>query len=745
MASWNVKNLDEAQALVSGEPLGSPRIGADPISVELAPNLSFDGGGAKLAINPRGAFTVAVLNDEQDTDADGVIQKDEATTPQGALSAHFRLKDGPWIKLRAEAGIKASVAAELQDLVGIEVGADASVAVAQYRKGSTGTSARDAFLAAIAAPAFATSLPDVQALDIGDVLMFRRGGSLSAGVTVTVSDIFTGQIGTLGRLLGSAGPIVLAVSAGATLEVEVSVKDEFLVVFSRHGKDAWRAGVRKAEASKVSASVDAGIEARVKNPKVLERLVKDAIAAAIGQPLNKVKALLTKRTLADLKPAEKKLFDAVAERLGAGGVIASLDDLGGRIADLEGKAEGLITDVIRARVTLSFAYEYSRIAQHVNLLQVTLSGKALAQFHGDLVAGRSFPLLDAVRQGAPGVTLDSYLNQKTLTRAAAWGFSLGIGKWVDVGGQDFRKITKVERTNAEGALQRSYLGTRGYTGKWVGESFEWSVDLRADMKGYAKPVKVNSYTFGLHVAWGASQKSLSQPELEQWLDVALLWKVLSDRGATEVRDALAPAIGTNAHVSVQLTVPNTVVRSVLPLLATTTPEAYAGAMAAAMPWMSTFPGRQDARLRRALYTPLWERALSELTLSGTEWGRVAADHLRAAGFAELAAFERARVDASDPFSFAGLVQINGDARQTCLAFATGANILQTSIVSDQQDQDTIEAAYRKMDDLWTQSHHVRAVGVRVLDLAIQTGQLHEITRTLLVQGGGLKQDLVVTA
>ena len=70
-------------------------------------------------------------------------------------------------------------------------------------------------------------------------------------------------------------------------------------------------------------------------------------------------------------------------------------------------------------------------------------------------------------------------------------FSLGIGKWVDVGGTDFRTVKKVERTNVEGALQRSYLGTRGYKGRWIGETYDWSVDLRADMKDYAKPVRVS--------------------------------------------------------------------------------------------------------------------------------------------------------------------------------------------------------------------------------------------------------------
>lgn len=744
MASWKLKNLDESKKLVSGERMDSPSIGSDPIALELAPNLSFAVGGAKLAINPHATLSVAILNDEQDKDADGVIAKDEAKTPAGTLPPHFRLKNGPWIKLRAEAGIKARVAADLSAMVGISAGADASIAVADYRKQPKSARARDAFLGAIEGPRFLTDLADVKGLGDGDALMFRRGGSIVAGVSVNAADLFTGQIGTLGRLLGSRGPIVISFTAGATLDFEVSVEDEFLIVLSRE-KNTWRAGVRKANKSKVTASVDAGITAKLKDPKAVQKLVKGVIDAAIGRPLAQVEALLAKATLEDLDATERRVFEEVAERLGLGGVIATLNDLKARLDQLKAKADGLIKDVVETRVRLSFGYEYSRVQTHVNLLQVTLNEKALSQFHGDLVAGRTTDLLAALQQGKAGVALESYLNQTTLTRTASWGFTLGIGKWQTVGGKDFRTVTEVEREDIAGALQRSYLGTRGYEGRWVGETFTWSVDLRADMKGYAKPVKVSSYSFGVHLAWSATQKSLSVDELEQWIDVARLWQVVSDASAMEIRAALAPVLRKNAQVSVQLTVPNSVVRSVLPELATTTPEAFADALAAAMPWLRRHEARQSVDARRTLYAPLWTRVLQGGTLSGAELARMASDHLREADQGDLAFFERSDPSPSNPFTFAGLAQMNGDVREICLRFTTGARALQSNITNDEEDKRSIPAAFRLMDDLWAQSHHVRAVGVRLLDLAAQTGQLHEITRTMLVQGPDLKEDLVVTA
>lgn len=124
---------------------------------------------------------------------------------------------------------------------------------------------------------------------------------------------------------------------------------------------------------------------------------------------------------------------------------------------------------------------------------------------------------------------------------------------------------------------------------------------------------------------------------------------------------------------------------------------------------------------------------------------MASDHLREANQGDLAFFERSDPSPSNPFTFAGLAQMNGDVREICLRFTTGARALQSNITNDEEDKRSIPAAFRLMDDLWAQSHHVRAVGVRLLDLAAQTGQLHEITRTMLVQGPDLKEDLVVTA
>ena len=136
--------------------------------------------------------------------------------------------------------------------------------------------------------------------------------------------------------------------------------------------------------------------------------------------------------------------------------------------------------------------------------------------------------------------------------------------------------------------------------------------------------------------------------------------------------------------------------------------------------------------------------MAKPNVSTQELGRLAADRLRGEGHPEMVVRERAFLDSPDPFSFAGLVRINGNSRDSCAAFSRGARVLQVAIDSGARNQQTIDKAISEMNDLWTQSHHVRAVGIQLLDIADQVGQLAEVTRTMTFQSKALPEDLVLT-
>lgn len=745
MSGWQFKNLDEARSLISKDPIGSPSIDFKPIQLGVAPNLSFPGSGGLLAINPRGLFTLAVLNDAGDVDEDGLMQRDEAEIADGQLPPQVRLGDGAWLKFRVEVGVKATGAQSVGDVIGIDAEGEFGVVFTDYHRHDPAQPTREAFLADIREARFATNRDDVEGLAPGETLAFRRSGAVRATVTVRLSDLFTGQIGTLGKLLGTAAPIAIAFKAGATITAEVSVDDDFIIAFSRLSENSWRAGVRKARTSRFAPSIDGGVSVEFADPELIEKLLGGVVDGVLGTPLAQLRTILDKASLEDLSALERRLATFVMERIGLEPAFATLQQLRDRVAEIEETAVGFVRDVAAARIALSFTYEYNRIDERVNLVQVTLDRSAVGQLHGEFVRGRLQLLAERLAGDHPGIELECYLNQKALAHEHSWGFTLSFTKWAALGGRDFKHVKSVKRVDVQERVQESYLGARGYKGSWAGESFEWKVDLKADMKSFASEPRVNDFSFGIYLAWVATQRRLSASELEQWLDLATIWGVLDAAGLAEIRGRMARAIGRDAQISVHIVVPNAVLRSVLPLLSVMPATEFAGAFAAAMPWMEESPARSNAAERRSLYAPLWATALGERRLSMGELAGLAADRVRAEGHPELVVRETRFLDMPDPFSFAGLVRLNGDTRGACLAFARGARILQSAIDSGARNQKTIDKAVREMNDLWAQSHHVRAVGVHLLDLAGRVGQLGEVTRTMSVQSKALGDDLVVTA
>ena len=69
-------------------------------------------------------------------------------------------------------------------------------------------------------------------------------------------------------------------------------------------------------------------------------------------------------------------------------------------------------------------------------------------------------------------------------------------------------------------------------------------------------------------------------------------------------------------------------------------------------------------------------------------------------------------------------------------------MLQKAIADRAPNKKTIDEAFESMNDLWTQSHHVRAIGAYLLESAAAAGVLNTANRTMTVKSG---DDVVVLA
>jgi len=745
VADWKLADPQEALRLVSDDPIGSRNIDSKPVDIALEPNLSFGGDdAANLSINSRGTFSVAIINDADDPDEDGIVSAGTAKTPEGALPAQLAFDPAvAYLKFRAEAGVKAAADVPLSSLLNLHAEAEASAIFADYRVEQPARQARQAFLLALATPArFATRLQNVLDLEPGAALAFGFAGTMKADVTISWADLFTGQIGSLANLLGTASPIVLSVGAGASLTFSVGASDDFLIVFSRIDADRWRIGVRKAKSTRFGGLIEAGVDVGFADPTQLHALASALLDETFGAPLAQVKDALTVTSPDALSDSQRKIVSGLTERLGLESEMTTIDALRDGVSAIEERATKIVRQAATARVAVSFAYEYNRVPVETNLLQAIVDAAALKSLHADLIRGSVVSTTAALRDRKPGIELELYLNQKEITRSRSFGFTLGFGKWASFGGKDFKTITAIRRKDIANRIQESYLGARSYSGSWVGEKVEWGVDLKAEMKAFSAEPRVSDFSFGIHLLWTMEQKKLSGGELDDWIDAAVVWRVLRESEVVEMRARLAPLLTRHATARVQVTCSNGVLRTLLPSLSAAPLQNFASSLATAMPRMNVSEARRSAGERRKLYAPLWSLYLDEPNHTQAEFAAAAEQHVLNEGRQELRLTERTP-SGSNPFSFAGLTRLNGDTRAACQAFTRGCSILQTSILSGARNQKTVDKAFGEMDDLWQQSHHVRAIGDYLLEAAERAGILAQVTRTIVVESDGI-DSIVIT-
>ncbi len=735
--SWKIAKPADVSQILSDDLLSSASINATPaaIALESHPSLS----AADVTFNLDEAMTVTAFNSEDDQDRDGLLMPARAATADNTAAPAIVLSPGrAWLKYRVEAELKATGGAS-RGAIGFDLSAGGRVVLSDYRVHDPGERVRAALLHDLSTPRrLAAVLDHVQQLQPGDAIAMQMTGTLKASATVSWTDVFCGRASALMELLGTATPLTVQIQAGLQASVHVTVADDFVVVFAKEGSGAVRAVVRKARSRAVAADVAAKVEAGWVDPAGVTNAAGPLLNAVLGRPYADVKSILDHASLADLSAGDQEFVRALGRRLLGTDVFDRLDTVRARVVEIHDRLPQALEEAARAKVELGFSYEYARISEQESLIDVVLNADALAKCHQPLVRGRIDDLTSAITQSATGIELRSYLNRKTITTEKAWGFTLGIGKWVSIGGKDVVRRSWTERINERGTRQMAFLGTRAYKGSWVGEKRQWTLDVRADMPRFSRDAVAlaNEFDFGFNLAWYVDDAKLSRNDLSEWLDLAALWGVVSQADEPQVRDSLASGIEQPCEVVVQMTVPAGAVRAMLPALASRSLSAWASPLAAGMPWMNDCEGRRNVGARRDAYAPLWEYELQHPRTDARELQLGAANWLEKNGHPDLALLEKIRPPES-PFTFSGLIFLNGPAAVVCQTFTNGADRLLRAIERN-EPAGAIEQAAGYMQKMAEQSHHFRALGAYLCECAQTSGVLPSVARTLtltLKKGG----------
>ncbi|MEE8522328.1 MAG: hypothetical protein V3T72_00220, partial [Thermoanaerobaculia bacterium] len=701
---------------------------AEGLAVDLETGLERFGtsfNGFDLGFRADARLSVQTLGDPAGSDEDGIL-----LPPPGGSTEEPQLEfraDSVWLRYRVEG----SLAADL-DLpsIGLEIDAGKTLVFADYRRHQPSELLRDTIPGDLSGPRFALRRGDVLRLADGEALALAVRGRLAGQVTLSWQDVFTSGLNRLADVMGAGRALAIRVELGASVSGRVEVADDFRVVFSRHG-DRFRVAVRKLRSR--SRELDLALSAGVQfdNPEAVREILEHLLQQRLGEEIGKVRKLLAKDSASST--GEQNLLERLEDQLEAAG----LERVREAFEKLEKKTEAAIAAIAEAKLVAGFTYQYRRTATDSTLLEAMLDADHLEELHHQLVRADLTGVLDRVLHRDPGIEVRRFLGARQVVRRRAWGFTLG-----PVAGMDSSELETLEESDVAGAKRISYFGVREYQAKWLfGESWRWSVDLRAEMSAFkAEPVSADDFEVGLALLLEWDRK-LTKTALRECLDAAVLWGAVSPGAeafaAAEDEIRGLGLIGKRAALRLQLALDHDALATVLPVAVAAGDRALAAALAAAMPYRKS-QSHAGPAVRRQAYGDLWRRFLVDARAPGfrlveSDWAARSASHLRARGFASQAAREKDRDGRwrDRPWTFGGLLHLNGSPLGPAQQFQQGLELLGAVRAKTSGEPHTaIRTMFKRLQSFWRQTHHVRAVGALLLEQARAAGAMGKIQPTL---------------
>jgi hypothetical protein len=621
-------------------------------------------------------------------DPDGVIKGEEgrdSETPPPLITAPVKPGVDCWLKYAVEGKLEETTSVPLLKSMKLAFDATQTLRLCDYRIHSKTAKLAECIQDDMADCRMALGVGDIQNLLPGDAISLRATASLSASVTLSWADVFTSTLGAMGVLLGKAGSIGVKVDSGAKFTASVKVADDFRVAFAGVDDKQVRVAVSKAKTRCVTATGRLGVNVELD----LDEAKADSFFAG-----------LFGTDYANLPPTVRQQA-----------------------------CKGLLK-IAENKISAAFTYEYGRISTDAALFQATLDKSSLnEELRLCFLRGNIEALRPSVVGANSSLRLEQYLRRNTMEEKRSWGFTLGIGPW-KMYGKDHREFSRVRSWNIEDRMKVAYVGMRSYKE----DELEWGTDYKAEMPRFAaaplpREPLFSEFEAGFHLRM-TRQAECDDETLSNWIDWALLWRVLDETQAVAVKKAFLTELGgACAEATFQITFGPQVTASILNngQAATSYPH-FPVALAAAMPWMGAYPQRQKIESRIQCYTPVWERYLNLPPLAGTtaEWRD-----------RDLKDFDDTR---STLLAFNDLADsLDGNAPRGCgttilgrtTAFLRGMETLRKG-ATEPHDQ-VIPRAFRAMMGMGSQHFLIRALGVYLLDLAEERAALPSVVRSFLVE------------
>lgn len=736
-------DLEGVKQSLPDKDLAEANVNLEVPKVSYQPDLAVDGVSFKLTAGGR----IRGFNDPKDEkqqDPDGILGPKDGSNGDLELRPQVEFDNqAAWLKYRFSAGIEVGLELDHSPLKAA-LDASKSAIFADYHSHPREENARTAFLADVSRLRIATNLDDITKLEADDALSYQIRGKLGASLTLSWGDFFSTNLNGLTRLLGSGTLLALKTSFGAEVAFRATLEDDFLLVFSRPEAGKVRLAVKKTKSRQAEVSAGLNVEVGFENPQDLSAALNHIVNGLVGESVERIDEILAKATLSDLSAIEKAVAQRLAKLLGLGPALEFFEELQERWDNFKKQVTDAIEKIAQAKLKAAITYHYLRTKTESSLLQAVIRQQDLTVAHHQaLIKADISPLLQSIRawlESDPGrVQLENYLHQDKVESEQSLGFTLSLGSW-KASNKDTLKKTRAVQTNIDGCQRISYVGVRFYDGQWGEDKVHHSVDFNAQMPGFsarkADP-RAHEFEYGLHLRFKWDEKVLTEKELREYIDGAVIWGALSPQQIQPAVDKLRDyfANEAKAQVRVELKIDPEQFAALIPLAAAAVNRPdhrpVCRALAKAMPWWDLSIARTNADLRQVLYFGPWTYYFRHPEYSFRDYASAAEGFLDDYDIKDQEG--EGNINTANNRTFAKLIHLNGykpvdsdfsGIYDSWRSFGTGIRILDKAI--RQRDiLQRIETSFQEMAKFWNQTLHVRALGVFFLELAEGKPQLLE--------------------
>lgn len=661
------------------EPLASNKYANDAYEVASKDQQLSFGNDVKLKLSAAGTFSVQVLNDATDKDADGIVPD---VLPFNAGDVHLKIK---------ASGTAVASATFDPSSIGFALKAKSDISLSEYRLHPGNAIGSVALLEDLAPPRTILRNADVLALKNGEALSMDVEGDFTAALSFSWSDVITSGASQLAMLAGVPLTVAFKVTPSLSVSVPVELSDSLVVTASRNAAGRIRIAVKKGTARSIGLSVKAGAIAGIAN--------LDDLAKAV---------------------------DAVL------GALIAADPKTKTIDGLKKKVEDNLKAIAQEKAEIAFTYEYKRTSEKSALVDVIVQDdQDVDAIRGQAVGGNIEPLVAMLRDPASAakITLVDFLDERSIVKTSSFGFAFSFGKWFSTSESTKTELDKTDRHDSAGNVMRAYKGLRAFK-QTLPDSFQtmtdftWSVDLKADMSEYRPlPLRTGEFTYGLHYLI-PHVTTIDDDSIPYFADFASMLNI--GTSAAEIAAKLAELKG-KATVTLQLLFKHDALRGITGSVEKNDFAGWGEAFGASMPYIKQRPLMHDFNTRRAAFASLWAADFASGGLDGNALHNLVSQQL---GGSPLKIAEDANAFGS--FTNAVTVQYKSVVQRR-KTFESALLVLQHAFAQPATDDSAIVLAFDGLKAFWTQRPYTIASAVYLLAKAAAANTLDDVQRSMAVE------------